>query len=135
MKPDLRKIWVVASTEFGSAIRTKSFIIGLLLLPVIMGASILIQVFVAARVDTKPRKFVVIDHTGALYAAIEQAAEAHNARLPEARGKNARPPLEPEPAGRMPDAGRRRGSLPGPRPLGPDPPRASSMPTSRSPRA
>ena len=42
MRPDLRKIWVVASTEFGSAIRTKSFIIGLLLLPMIMGASILL---------------------------------------------------------------------------------------------
>jgi ABC-2 type transport system permease protein len=51
---------VVATTEFGSAIRTKSFIVGLLLLPVIMGVSILLQVFVAERVDTKPRKFVVI---------------------------------------------------------------------------
>ena len=91
------KIYVVATTEFGSAIRTKSFIIGLLLLPVIMGASILLQLFVAERVDTKPRKFVVIDKSGALYSAIEQAAQAHNAKLPEARGKNARPPMEPEP--------------------------------------
>ena len=96
MNPDLRKIWVVATTEFGSAIRTKSFIIGLLLLPVIMGASILIQIFVAERVDTKPRKFVVIDHTGALAPAIGQAAEAHNAKLPDARAKNARPRMEPE---------------------------------------
>ena len=55
---------MVATTEFGSAIRTKSFIVGLLLLPVIMGASILLQVFVAERVDTKPRKFVVIDQSG-----------------------------------------------------------------------
>ena len=43
MKWNNYKIYVVATTEFGSAIRTKSFIIGLLLLPVIMGASILIQ--------------------------------------------------------------------------------------------
>jgi ABC-2 type transport system permease protein len=96
MKINIHKIYVVATTEFGSAIRTKSFIVGLLLLPVIMGASILLQVFVAERVDTKPRKFVVIDQSGALYPAIEQAAQAHNAKLPDARGKNARPRMEPE---------------------------------------
>jgi ABC-type Na+ efflux pump permease subunit len=98
MKLDLWKIYVVATTEFGSAIRTKSFIVSLLLLPVIMGASILLQVFVASRVDTKPRKFVVIDQSNALYSAIAQAAEAHNAKLPDDRGKNARPRMEPEPA-------------------------------------
>jgi ABC-2 type transport system permease protein len=96
MSPDLRKIWVVATTEFGSAIRTKSFLIGLLLLPIIMGASILLQLFVAERVDTKPRKFVVIDHSGELAPAIRQAAEAHNAKLPDARAKNARPRMELE---------------------------------------
>jgi ABC-2 type transport system permease protein len=61
-----------------------------------MGASILLQILVAERVDTKPRKFVVIDQSGALYPAIELAAEAHNAKLPDARGKNARPRMEPE---------------------------------------
>jgi len=96
MKPDIHKIYVVATTEFGSAIRTKSFIISLLLLPVIMGVSILLQIFVAERVDTKPRKFVVIDQSGALYPAIAEAAVAHNAKLPDARGKNARPRMEPE---------------------------------------
>ena len=95
MHTDLHKIWVVATTEFGSAIRTKSFIIGILLLPVIMGASILLQIFVAERVDTKPRKFVVIDHSGSLYPAIEKAASAHNAKLPDERAKNARPRMEP----------------------------------------
>ena len=101
MKPDLRKIWVVASTEFGSAIRTKSFIIGLLLLPVIMGASILLQLFVAQRVDTKPRKFVVIDHTGLLYDTIEKEARARNARLTDAQGKEIGPRLEPQLAPRI----------------------------------
>ncbi len=103
MKLNIHKIYVVATTEFGSAIRTKSFLVSLLLLPVIMGASILLQIFVAERVDTKPRKFVVIDQSGALYPAIEQAAAAHNAKLPEARGKNARPRMEPEPAAHAED--------------------------------
>jgi ABC-type Na+ efflux pump permease subunit len=101
MSKDPRKIWVIASTEFGSAIRTKSFVIGILLLPVIMGASILIQMLVAERADTKPRRFVVIDRTGVLYPAIARAAEAHNAKLPEERDKKARSRMEPQagPAG------------------------------------
>jgi ABC-type Na+ efflux pump permease subunit len=104
-KPELRKVWVVASTEFGSAIRTKSFLIGLLLLPVIMGVSVLLQTFVASRVDTKPRRFVIEDHSGVLYAAIEEAAQAHNNLAPEERGKNARPQFLPEPAPARPSTG------------------------------
>lgn len=96
MNTNFYKVYVVATTEFGSAIRTKSFLVGILLLPVIMGLSIGLQIFVADRVDTKPRKFVVIDRSGALYPAIEEAALAHNAKLPEARGRNARPRMEPE---------------------------------------
>ena len=131
MKPNIHKIYVVATTEFGSAIRTKSFIISLLLLPVIMGASILLQIFVADRVDTKPRKFVVIDQSGALYPAIEQAAAAHNAKLPDARGKNARPRMEPklEPAAPRPRS-RVAGSSISPTAST----AASSTPTSRSQR-
>jgi ABC-type Na+ efflux pump permease subunit len=77
--PDPRKVWVVATTEFGSAVRTKSFLIGLLLLPIIMGGSILLQVFVAKRVDTATRRVAVIDATKALEAPIRAAAEARNA--------------------------------------------------------
>jgi ABC-2 type transport system permease protein len=97
MRPDLRKVWVVATTEFGSAVRAKSFIISILLLPIIMGASALLQIVVAERADTKPRRFVILDHTGVLQSAIIKAAEVHNAQLPDARAKNARPRMEPEP--------------------------------------
>ena len=69
MKANLRKIWVVATTEFGSAIRTKSFIIGLLLLPIIMGASILIQVFVAEKPFVGCGGLVVTDEMRVLVAA------------------------------------------------------------------
>ena len=80
MHADLRKIWIVASTEFGSMIRTKSFLIGIMLLPVITGASILIQLFVAKRVDTRPRTLAVIDRTAALYPFLATAAEAYNSQ-------------------------------------------------------
>ena len=125
MSPDLRKMWVVATTEFGSAVRTKSFIISILLLPIIMGASALLQIVVAERVDTKPRRFVVLDHTGVLLPAIIKAAEVHNAQLPDARAKNARPRMEPEPApepGQL-DSARLPGTSLAVEPLRPRPPR------------
>jgi ABC-2 type transport system permease protein len=91
MHPDLGKIWVVASTEFGSSIRTKSFIIGILLLPVLIGMSILLQMFVAKRMDTRTRTFAVVDRTGDLYPAIERAAQAYNAQKTiDTQGKTVR---------------------------------------------
>jgi ABC-2 type transport system permease protein len=93
-----RKVYVVASTEFGTAIRTKSFLIGLLLLPVIMGASIGIQAMAARRVDTRPRTFAVLDRSGMLGPAITKAAEAHNAAAVGKDGKPTGPRFEPVPA-------------------------------------
>lgn len=78
---NIHKIYVIATTEFGSAIRTKSFLVGLLLLPVIMGASVVLQKLAAERVDTRPRKFVIVDHGGNLSGPLKQSAEAHNAAV------------------------------------------------------
>ena len=91
MHADLRKIWIVASTEFASAIRTKSFIISVLLMPVMTGASVLIQLVVAQRVDTRPRSLVVIDGTRELVPALERAANAYNSQTTDAMGKAVRP--------------------------------------------
>jgi len=99
MHPDPRKIWVVASTEFGSAIRTKAFLIGVLVAPILMGLSIGLQVLVASRVDTRTRTFAVVDRTGALYPAIERAARAYNEQAADSQGKLVRPRLEPSRAG------------------------------------
>lgn len=71
------KILVVARTEFATAVRTKAFLVSLLMLPIIYGAMILIQVF-ARKADVDPRPFAVIDRSGKLYPAIRQAAESYN---------------------------------------------------------
>lgn len=93
-----RKVYVIATTEFGSAVRTKSFLVGLLLLPVIMAASILIQRMAAERVDTRPRRFALLDRTGALGPSIRAAAEAHNAAVVGKDGRPTGPRFEPVPA-------------------------------------
>ena len=94
MRADPRKIWVVASTEFSSMVRTKSFLIGIMLLPVIIGASILIQLFVAKRVDTRPRTIAVVDGSAALYESLATAAHAHNSKAVDAQGKAVQPRIE-----------------------------------------
>jgi ABC-type Na+ efflux pump permease subunit len=104
------KIKVIAATEFAASVRSKAFLISLLLLPVLTGGSILLQTVVAGRLDTKPRRFAVIDHTGAVYPVIKMAAGAWNdvvsgkikleeSQLPMSFGRRSRPAgarFEPE---------------------------------------
>jgi ABC-type Na+ efflux pump permease subunit len=94
MRLIMNKIAVVASTEFGSAVRTKSFIVSILMLPVIWGGAIAVQIF-ASKADTKPRPFAVIDRTGTLFPVIEKAAEARNASLVTKDGKLSASKFEP----------------------------------------
>ena len=96
MRLDLRKIWIVATTEFGSSVRSKSFIIGILVLPVLAGASMLLQFALTQRVDTRPRAIAVIDRTGVLSRSMELAAEAYNAQTVDERGKAVRPRITVE---------------------------------------
>ena len=47
----MRKMIVVAAREYRSAVKTKAFLIGLLMMPLMFGGSILAQVFLRNRVD------------------------------------------------------------------------------------
>ncbi|MDG3003656.1 ABC transporter permease [Paludisphaera mucosa] len=105
MSLDLRKIRIVAATEFSSSVRTKSFIISLLALPLIMGGSILLQVFVGKQVDVKPRRFVLVDPSGAFAPTITKAVEAYNAHIEASGGKIAMPRFVMEPTPPAPASG------------------------------
>src|SRR5262249_38078079 len=66
-------------SEFLTMIRSKGFIIGILLLPILMGTSIAVQTFSRKHVDVTARNFAVVDATGELYPVIAANAEARNA--------------------------------------------------------
>ena len=74
----MNRILIVATSEFLSLIRTKGFIIGIMMLPVLVAVSIAFQVFAQKRVDRDGHAFAVIDRTGELYASVAQAAAEHN---------------------------------------------------------
>jgi ABC-2 type transport system permease protein len=76
----MSRILVVATTEFLTLVRTKAFIIGLMMMPALIGLSIVFQLFAARQSDVDDHPFAVIDRTGALYDALASAAEAHNAK-------------------------------------------------------
>jgi len=91
------KIRRVALAEYLNAVRSKAFIISVLLVPVIIGLSIGLQIFAAKKIDMTPRKVAVVDYSGRLFDAIRRASEERNRRLKERHRKQERP----DPAERM----------------------------------
>jgi len=72
------KALIVAVSEFTTLTRSKAFLVGLALMPVIMAIGFGVQKFTRENVDTKDRRFVVVDRSGVLYQAIASAAEQSN---------------------------------------------------------
>ncbi|MHB1423443.1 MAG: ABC transporter permease [Gemmataceae bacterium] len=76
----MRKMLVVAVREYAAAVRTKSFLVTLVIMPILMSGTILTQWLLRDYHDTKTKKFAVIDRTpGALlYPTIEKTVQAYN---------------------------------------------------------
>jgi ABC-2 type transport system permease protein len=74
----MRKILRVAKREYRTSVRTKGFIIALILMPVMMGGSALAMWLFRGQVDTRDKKIVVLDHSDQVADVIMQAAEARN---------------------------------------------------------
>ena len=51
MRPDLHKMWIITATEFSSSLRTKAFLVGLLFLPLLVGARLVVASGEAERVE------------------------------------------------------------------------------------
>ncbi len=74
----MRKTVVVAIREYRAAVQTKAFVVTLVAMPVLMGASIFAQVLLQDKVDVTDRTVAIVDSTGVIYPAIAQAARARN---------------------------------------------------------
>lgn len=94
---NLAKIFAVAEAEFRSMVRSKAFLVSIVVLPIIMIGMSFAQKQISARVDTSPRRFAVIDASGRHYDAIAAAARARNGETADATApRTPRPPFEPE---------------------------------------
>lgn len=75
----MEKILTVASAEFGTLVRSKAFIITLIMMPVVMGVSAMLIRVTRNASDTTERRFAYIDQSGITGPLLEAAAAARNA--------------------------------------------------------
>jgi len=74
----MRKIWTLFKREYRAAVRTKSFIISLILVPIMMGGGLAAMIIMEKNKDTDDKHFVVIDHSGFMTTPIKEALERRN---------------------------------------------------------
>ena len=74
----MRKIWTVAAREYRATIKTKTFVIAIVLMPVFMGGGLAMRAMTEGRLDTEVKRIGVVDRSGKMFAALEQAVEKHN---------------------------------------------------------
>lgn len=90
----MRKTLLIALRDYNASVRTKSFVISLVFLPVMMLGSFAVQALLKDRVDTKPKHFAVIDRTDgeAIFPALLAAAETRNTtQIRDASGRQTKP--------------------------------------------
>ncbi|MGB2908135.1 MAG: hypothetical protein WBB73_13600, partial [Candidatus Aminicenantaceae bacterium] len=74
----MRKILRIAKREYKTSVRTKGFIIALVLMPVMMGGSGLAMYLFQGQVDTRDNHVIILDQSGIVADVIMRAAEARN---------------------------------------------------------
>lgn len=74
----MRKTFVIAMREYQAAVKTKAFMVSLVLMPVMMGGSIVAQKLLENQVDIKEKKIAIIDQTGVLADAVIERAKQRN---------------------------------------------------------
>jgi ABC-2 type transport system permease protein len=66
------KLWAIVKREYIERVRTKAFVIGTILGPILM-AALMVVPMLAARSKSKPLRIAVVDWTGELRGSVEQA--------------------------------------------------------------
>jgi ABC-2 type transport system permease protein len=96
---NLAKIFAVAETELRALMRGKTFLISIVLLPLVVLGMSFSQNAISRHVDNKPRRFAVIDASGRYYDALAASARARDTTttmVAIAAGEPAGPRFEPE---------------------------------------
>jgi ABC-2 type transport system permease protein len=105
----MHKILIVAQSEFATLVRSKAFIVSIVLMPVVMVLSVVLMRATKNATDGKDRTFAVVDYTGVLaepLVAVAQVLNAGSGDLVDPSAPRTTPrfiPMEVEPDGRSPD--------------------------------
>lgn len=74
----MNKILLVAMREYKAIVKTKGFIIGLAIAPILMCSGFIFALFAEKMGDTEDQRLAIVDASGVLAPAIVAAAEARN---------------------------------------------------------
>jgi ABC-2 type transport system permease protein len=77
----MNKIFTLFKREYRAAVRTKSFIISLVLVPLMMGGGFLAMLIMENKQDTEDKRFVVIDHTASFAEFLQDTLEKRNSTV------------------------------------------------------
>ncbi len=72
------KILTLFKREYRAAVRTKSFLISLILVPIMMGGGFLAVIIMENKQETEDKNFAVIDHSGMMVESLKKALEIRN---------------------------------------------------------
>lgn len=89
----MRKVLLFTLREYRAAVKTKGFIIGLVIAPLMMSGSLIAFYLLKDRVDTRDKHLAVIDYTGKVAPALVAAAQYRNSRelVDTTTGRKVRP--------------------------------------------
>ncbi|MBI5762537.1 MAG: ABC transporter permease [Planctomycetes bacterium] len=74
----MSKIFYIAKREYRATVRTRAFLVSLILMPIFMAGGGLAQKFLEGRVDLETQRMVVVDPTGKILPALVTDAERRN---------------------------------------------------------
>jgi ABC-2 type transport system permease protein len=77
----MRKTIVVALRDYKTAVKTKAFLIGLLMMPLMFGGGILVQIVFRNNNDIRDKRVAVVDYTGQLFDGLDRATNIRNQTL------------------------------------------------------
>ena len=74
----MNKIFTLFKREYRAAVRTKSFIISLVLVPIMMGGGFAAMIIMENKKESEDKNFVVVDHSGMMEESIRAALDYRN---------------------------------------------------------
>lgn len=75
----MHRVFRLAKREYLAAVKTKGFLIMLILMPVLMGGSAIAMYLFRGQVDTKDKHVAILDHSGIVIDMLLKAVEERNA--------------------------------------------------------
>ncbi len=76
----MHKITTIAKRDYIATVRTKAFVFGLVVAPLLFGGGSIAMTFFKGQPDLKDRRVAIVDHTGVVAGPLVSAAREKNDR-------------------------------------------------------